>query len=64
VKTRYEIVSPDGMLILASVTLYGDVDSDGESDRVLMWLIREALSIAHIRNGSNFVTVRRTQVDT
>gem|GEM_PF-7029009 len=52
------------MLILASVTLYGDVDSDGESDRVLMWLIREALSIAHIRNGSNFVTVRRTQVDT
>jgi len=62
VKIRYEILSPDGYLILASVTLYGEDTS--ESDGTLMWLIREALAIARARNGSNFVTVRRVAVDT
>lgn len=61
-KIRYEVVSPDGILILGSLTFYGDHDE--EADRVLMWIIRQCLSIVRERNGANCVTVRRTHVDT
>lgn len=61
-KIRYEVLSPDGLLTLASVTLYGDHDS--ESDHVLGWLIRESLCIVRVRNGADHVQVRRREVDT
>jgi len=65
-KTRYTVLAPDRCLILASLTLYGDRDE--ETDRVLLGMIREALSIAAVyrQNGDPLrqeVILRREQVD-
>lgn len=60
-KTRWEILSPDHVWILASMTLYGD--SDKETDAALLALIRESIAIARCRLGSASVIIRVNQID-
>ena len=60
-KTHWNILSPDGKFILASMTLYGD--SDKATDAALLTFLRESIAIARVRCGDPRVVVTLGEID-